>query len=155
MDLAAAQAMAHQLMRDHGLGMWRFGFDNARRRFGCCWVTRRVITLSRPLTILNSPQSVRETILHEIAHALTPGDGHGSRWKEACMVVGARPVRCFTEKEVRVPARAAAPYVMCCDACGWMIDRRRLTRRKLVCKTCQCAVTWKKRIYVSAGVREA
>jgi hypothetical protein len=42
-------------MRRHGLfeAGWRFRFDHARRRFGCCRYGPKLITLSRPLTLLN------------------------------------------------------------------------------------------------------
>ncbi len=32
-------------------------------------------------------------LLHEIAHALTPRDGHGPKWRAMCVRVGARPTR--------------------------------------------------------------
>lgn len=86
-------------MAQHGLAGWSFRFDHARRRFGSCRYRERVITLSRPLVLLNGVDEVRDTILHEIAHALTPGDGHGGKWKSACRRIGARPVRCYTDSD--------------------------------------------------------
>jgi len=101
-----------------------------------------LITLSRPLTLLNPIEQVRDTILHEIAHALTPGDGHGAKWKAACIAIGAKPVRCFVDPEVVTPARRPARYSIGCRACGWWSDRRRLTARQLVCRTCRQAVVY-------------
>jgi hypothetical protein len=46
MDLAAARALAWRLMAAHGLTGWTFAFDRAVRRFGCCWRSRKVITIS-------------------------------------------------------------------------------------------------------------
>ena len=44
---------------------------------------------------LSSLDQVRDTILHEIAHALVgPGHGHDAVWKRKCREVGARPERC-------------------------------------------------------------
>src|SRR5215207_599997 len=108
-------------MGRHGLlaGGWRFRFDNARRRFGSCRSREKVITLSRPLTLLNGEEQVRDTILHEIAHALTPDDGHGPQWRAKCREVGARPERCYGEAEVVAPPRRAAPYRYGCRPCGW------------------------------------
>jgi len=146
MDLAKAQLLAYQLLKQHGLGDWHFRFDHAKRRFGSCWTSRKLITLSRPLTILNQEANVRETLLHEIAHALTPGDGHGARWKQVCRAVGAKPVRCFTEAEVHLPARRPAPYVIKCAACRWEVERRRRSRGKLICRSCQGQVQWYRRV---------
>ena len=36
------------------------------------------------------PESISDTILHEIAHALTQGAGHGPRWKRKCIEIGAK-----------------------------------------------------------------
>src|SRR6476659_8376122 len=103
MNLYEAGALARQLLRQHGLHDWRFELDHARRRFGRCDYTHRRITLSRPLTLLNPLEEVRDTLLHEIAHALTPGAGHGPRWRAMCRQLGARPVRCYADGAVVAP----------------------------------------------------
>ena len=142
-DIDPARILATTLMRQHGLVGWRFTFDHARRRFGCCKYARRTISLSRPLTLLNSEAEVRDTILHEIAHALTPGAGHGAKWKAMCAEVGARPTRCYRESEIVAPRRTPAPMQIGCPACGWWQDRRRRTGRKLVCRRCRAAVVFR------------
>ena len=43
---------------------------------------------------------MRDTILHEVAHALTPGDNHGPLWRRVCRQIGARPERCYTNDAV-------------------------------------------------------
>src|SRR5918993_2384857 len=93
MNLYEAAHLARSLMKEHGLDGWAFGFDHARRRFGACNYTRRRITLSRPLVLLNGIDEVRDTILHEIAHALCPSDKHGPRWRATCRRLRARPKR--------------------------------------------------------------
>ena len=111
MKITNAQRMVDELMAQHlDLELWSFRFDNAKRRFGQCRY-RRVggvqcggrITLSRALVELNDEAAVRDTILHEIAHALTPGAQHGRVWKQACITVGCRPVRCYLSTEVAAP----------------------------------------------------
>src|SRR3954468_886353 len=99
MNLFEAAHLARDLMREDGLldAEWAFGFDHARRRFGKCDYDGRRITLSRPLTLLNGIHEVRDTVLHEIAHALCPGDGHGQHWRATCRRIGAAPKRCYTD----------------------------------------------------------
>ncbi len=140
MNLVEAALMARLLMRDHGLSDWQFGFDHARRRFGCCNYTHKRITLSRPLTFLNPIDEVRDTLLHEIAHALTPGAHHGPAWQAMCVRLGCRPARCYTDERVVAPPRPPARFQMGCPKCDWWADRRRRTRRKYLCKKCGGAV---------------
>lgn len=133
-----ARILANDLLQRHGLtdAGWKFAFDHARRRFGCCNVTRKFVTLSRPLTLLNDDPQVRDTLLHEIAHALTPGDGHGRLWKAMCLRIGARPARCYTDATVVSPPRSAPRYEYGCNPCGWWVERRRLAANRFVCKHC-------------------
>ncbi|MGH7214324.1 MAG: SprT-like domain-containing protein [Tepidisphaeraceae bacterium] len=147
MNLYEAGHLARELMRRHGLlGQgWTFSFDHARRRFGCCHYHTKRITLSRPLTFLNAIDEVRDTVLHEIAHALTPGDGHGRKWRAKCAQIGATPRRCYKDEEIVAPPRAAAKYLLGCEACGWWVERRRRSRRKYVCKRCSGSVEYRAR----------
>src|SRR5436853_7647176 len=102
-NLYEAAHLARELLKQYGLHDWQFAFDHARRRFGRCDYTHRQITLSKTLTFLNPIEEVRDTILHEIAHALTPGANHGPRWRAMCRQIGARPARCFAEEQVVTP----------------------------------------------------
>lgn len=94
---------------------WHFKFDTARRRFGCCQYRHRTITLSKALVSINDEAEVRNTILHEIAHALCPTNaGHGPMWKAMASAVGARPVRCYSLDTV---ATITAKWVWDCRHC--------------------------------------
>ena len=137
MNLYAARDLARALMTRHGLADWQFLFDHARWRFGSCQPRRKRITLSRVLTLLNDESEIRDTILHEIAHALTPGDGHGNRWKAACVKIGARPTRCYSDERVASPPRRPARFRIGCPVCGWWADRHRRSRHKLICRSCR------------------
>ena len=137
MNLDDAKTLAISLLHQHGLTDWTFRFDNARRRFGSCRYGSKVITLSRPLVYLNEIDQVRDTILHEIAHALAPGAKHGPRWRAACLKVGAIPKRCYTEEAVRSPPRTPPRFKFGCKHCNWWVDRRRRPRGKYICRMCR------------------
>ena len=85
MKLSEAQRLAVSLMREHGLAQmgWTFGWDRARRRLGACHHDKRLISLLVPLTIHDTDDArVRNTILHEIAHALVGAEhGHDYVWR--------------------------------------------------------------------------
>ena len=82
------------------LAGWGFFWDRARRRLGACWYDRQCISLSRHLLGESgcTGREVRDTILHEIAHALAyvhGGErGHGRSWRNWCLFLGASPRRC-------------------------------------------------------------
>jgi len=104
-------ALLEAKLEEHGLSAkgWRGGLDEAVRRFGCCHLRERRITVSRHLAALNSDEEVLDTILHEIAHALALIEhgqdcGHDGRWREIATRIGARPERCFDAEEVATPA---------------------------------------------------
>jgi len=130
-----AARLARDLMNQHGAGGWAFAFDRARRRFGCCQHRHHLITLSEPLTKLNSEAEVRDTILHEIAHALVgPGAGHGIKWRQQAALIGARPERCYSAKTVNTVTR---PWMATCPKCSQVFHRFRRPRRL---RWCLCAL---------------
>lgn len=120
-------------MLEHNLSDWHFRFDRAKRRFGACHYHSKTISLSRELTLRNSLEQVKDTLLHEIAHALAPGDGHGTKWQAVCHEIGATPRRCFMTHEVQT---ATAKYLLVCDCCGRKAPRYRKSHRAIACKSC-------------------
>lgn len=133
MDLDVAHALARRLMAAHGVGGWSFAFDRATRRLGSCRYATRTITLSAPLTRLNDAALITDTLLHEIAHALTPGDGHGPRWRATAARLGATPRATVASDRVAAPP---SRYTLHCDGCGACVPRARRPRRRLVCRRC-------------------
>lgn len=141
MDVEEAAGLARQLMQQHGLHDWRFGWDRARRRFGCCWQRRKLITLSRPLTALNDRAEVLDTLLHEIAHALSPG-GHTDAWRRMCIKIGARPERCYSNDRVKVPQILnRLRYIASCR-CPREHVRGRRPRGSYICRHCKQPLRW-------------
>jgi len=95
MELTAARDLALTLMAEHGISdTWTFAFDNATRRMGLCNYRKHTISVSRHFAEHASEAQVRDTILHEIAHALTPGAKHGPGWKVVALRIGATPKAC-------------------------------------------------------------
>ena len=136
MNLMTAYNLAYDLLKEHGLYQkgWSFQWDNAKRRFGVCKYQSQVIGLSKPLTLANDEIQVRDTILHEIAHALTPGHGHDSVWKAKCVEIGAKPERCYTEEDTNV---IAGKYVAVCGGCGRTFNRHKRVSKGMM-SACHC-----------------
>lgn len=95
--MATAESFVCEQLESWGLGDWAFRWDYARCRLGSCRYDRRQITLSKYFVGCNPDQheQIRDTVLHEIAHALAwihSGEkGHGKEWKAWCLRVGALP----------------------------------------------------------------
>src|SRR5262245_21094659 len=92
---SAVRQLALELMALHGLHGWTFAFNRAKQTLGLCRYERKTIELSVYFVDGNGPEEVRDTLLHEIAHALVgPDHGHDAVWKAKAVAVGARPERC-------------------------------------------------------------
>lgn len=132
MELSDARALALALMQTHGVGHWHFRFDSSRRRFGACHHRKEEISLSRSLTSLNDEGQVRDTILHEIAHAVAgAAAGHGATWRRTAARLGADPRRTYDSDSVVTPP---APYLGTCPHCALTVGRHR--RNRVACAAC-------------------
>jgi predicted SprT family Zn-dependent metalloprotease len=136
MELYRAHQLATELMAKHDLigKGWRFEFDTAKRRFGCCNYRYRKITLSKALVQVNTEERVKNTILHEIAHALVGcGHGHDWVWRNKAIEIGCDGKRCYTSENTTIPE---SKYIAVCKSCGHIHRKHRLTRSVSACGLC-------------------
>src|SRR4051812_28800907 len=83
-----ARSLAQRLLSNHGLRDWSFRFNRSKCNMGLCRFDDRSIELSLYFVERNPEPVVRDTLLHEIAHALVgPGHGHDTAWKQMCLRV--------------------------------------------------------------------
>ena len=128
-----AEDLARRLMRRHGLKDWQFGFNRRKRSMGLCRYTVERIELSSYFVAAHDEPSIRDVILHEIAHALAGHEAaHGPLWRAICSAIGARPERCG---EAEMPT---GRWLAICPGCRRQFDRiRRPPRnRRYMCPRC-------------------
>lgn len=130
MEIKRAKMMAIDLMTYYGLNGWYFTFDNAYRRHGLCRPRTKTISLSKIATKLNGEDIVLNTILHEIAHALTPRSHHGSEWRRKALEIGCNGERCVTSDAIQAPHK----FNGVCPNCGHTTKAFR--RRNSACASC-------------------
>jgi predicted SprT family Zn-dependent metalloprotease len=135
MNRTDAFKLAADLMAQYRLLNWTFRFNRAMRTAGLCKYREQCIELSGPFTDLNTVEHVRDTLLHEIAHALVgPGHRHNFVWQCMARNLGANPAPCCA-------ADAAVPlmrYQATCGQCGYTFSRSRPLRqgRRAWCGRC-------------------
>ena len=133
MDTRDALALARRLLAEHGLSGWTVGLDRAKTRAGACHYSRRLITLSAPLTRLHTEDDVRDTILHEIAHALVgPRHRHDAVWRAKALEIGCTGQRCVPADAPKVDG----DWVGTCPS-GHEVHRHRRPQRPQSCSRCQ------------------
>ncbi len=152
-DIDEVARLARQLMAELGIRLrgktlqatgWRFAFDRARTRLGCCSYTavkggraqRKVISLSRPFSERYGWTVMEDVMRHEIAHALDVDQrgrtDHGDQWKRWAVECEADPTRLYEDGDVQLPPR----YVAICPVCRARTPYHRRPRRAGACAAC-------------------
>ena len=117
---------------------WTFRINTNRSRLGVCRYRGKSIEISK--YHLTSPdKEIRNTLLHEIAHALVgPGHGHGPVWKAKAREIGCTGERCG---KMDAPSK----YKGTCVKCGFDgFKANRMTQRLLRAthRHCGGAINW-------------
>lgn len=130
MDLTEAKTLALDIMAQHGLAGWSFSWDRAVKRYGQCRYSTQTLSFSAPLTAQREPADFRNTVLHEVAHALTPGAGHGPRWRRQFLALGGDGRRTSEGPSVE------APWTGVHDGCSITFPRHRRPSAASYCPRC-------------------
>lgn len=130
--LKQVEEMAKDLI-NYYCPVYKFQWDGAVKRYGYCSYEHKTVSISKPLATLNPVDVTLNTVLHEIAHALSPKSAHhGREWKSVARSIGNDGLRCYGA----IVARPQAKYVGTCPNCDKIIFRHR--RKRIACAKC-CA----------------
>ena len=128
--IASIHQLATGLMARHGLKKWEFRFDHGTRRAGCCNYRDRLISISFNHAQSGSDDDIRDTILHEIAHALVGRRHH----HDAVWQAKAHEIGCSGHRTHRLELAPPRWKVHCENRCWTRAAQRRNPR--LVCRKC-------------------
>ncbi len=135
-ELPAVTRLAEGLLMEHGLTDWFFAFDHATRRAGCCDYGRKRISLALQFARRASAAEIRDTLLHEIAHALIgKKHHHDAHWRAKAVEIGGSGERCHSVRFC--PPR----YIISCRNGCWIATAER-RRRNLVCRRCRAEIVY-------------
>jgi predicted SprT family Zn-dependent metalloprotease len=75
---------------------YKFGFGRKKTSYGTCYYRKKEIKIHMYLSKVVKKEKVKDTILHEMAHAIDKGvngfsSGHGAKWKSICREIGCKP----------------------------------------------------------------
>lgn len=127
------EILAKTLIREFAPYGWRMGWNNRKTAYGVCVYKTQTIELSRHLIPICTPEQIRKVIMHEIAHSLTQGAGHGRAWKAQMRAFGLTPNRC--ESFVK-DKEAIANWRATCWNCGKKSYMYRKPRADKSCGKC-------------------
>jgi hypothetical protein len=125
---------------------WQFKINSNKRRLGVCKYGPRTIEISHYHLIHSPIHLVRDTILHEIAHALTPHSGHNRIWKEQAILIGALPTAC---KAINLQQFIPAKWHANCPSCNRLYKKHRYRYQSnhysfcIDCSSKNGKLTWK------------
>jgi predicted SprT family Zn-dependent metalloprotease len=86
-----AISMLRKSLKEYKLNEWKPALTGRGKKFAARTVyTKKTIEFSTKWLAVpaTTEKEIKETILHEIAHALTPGAGHGQLWKDTYKRIG-------------------------------------------------------------------
>lgn len=85
------------VMDSNGLNDWHIRLTtDIKAPYGLCSYVDKCIILNAHSIDTHPDNEITDTILHEVAHALTPGAAHNDVWKVQAIKLGAKPLVCAT-----------------------------------------------------------
>jgi len=136
----AVEAYAQTLFATHGLVGWQLVWNSSVAIAGICDYSKKSVIISRHM--LSNPKisaaGVADIVLHEVAHALTPGHAHDEVWCAKARELGGSGARCHPFGYLLEPKyRFSCP----CGATRGAIHRRTKKLMARVCDVCMSGVS--------------
>lgn len=125
----------------HNLHNWKLIISLMIDKVGLCDYYHKTITISAIFMMGYNCNyaKVKKALMHEIAHAITPGHNHNSVWKKTCGRIGG---------DTRLAMTMVMPHknwAMLCRSCKWRNEyNTKPLSQGLVCASCKNSVYVKK-----------
>lgn len=116
---------------------YRFEWLNSKKVFGRCAINRKVILISAHLVECNTWETVKNAVLHEIAHAIhwkwIRGASHDENWRRIALDLGCDGKQYYSPEEVNP---GLTKYTLVCPVCGRKVPKHKRSKRERSCGVC-------------------
>jgi predicted SprT family Zn-dependent metalloprotease len=139
-NLDDIKVLARNIMDTYGLSEWDFKFCNGKQLHGKANLTQKIISISKiHAQYEQNNKAIKDTILHEIAHALdynTRGfSNHDVQWKKIARMIGCVPSsRGYGISTLPFSSKELCKFIGTCPNCSKIYYRNR--RKKVACGIC-------------------
>ena len=80
-----------EITEEYGYTSWKLVWKFVSGYHGECSYKTRTILINEAYLYTESLSVIKDTLLHELAHMLTPGCNHNSTWEKTCKDLGGHP----------------------------------------------------------------
>jgi predicted SprT family Zn-dependent metalloprotease len=134
----AARKITHDTLAEYDLydRGWRFKLTRGKNTLGWCNYKDKTIGISSHLIENGTIEEIANTIIHEIAHARTPGENHGWKWRAVAREMGLKNPGPYTKISYELPHK----YELRCGVHGTIEKRHRRSKpeklARIYCRKC-------------------
>lgn len=127
-------------MAQYKLNDWSFEFCNGKYVHGKAKLEQKIISISRIHTLYEiNEEAIRDTILHEIAHALDYKNrgksNHDAQWKKIAYAIGCVPsAKGYPQSKSPFTRKEMCRWLGVCPKCGIIYYRH--YRKRVACSKC-------------------
>lgn len=134
MGKESIEIIAKALIKKHDID-YKFKWIRAKTKLGLC--NHRDKTIGLSIHMMKQPyEIILNTLLHEIAHAIKPYEGHNWKWRNTAISIGCNGRRTAS---IELCKGKYKPY---CVGCGRTFGERH-KKIKGNCPRCKSKIDWK------------
>jgi len=150
MNITEARRLYTDLKNGYGLNDWKVEFNNNVSRAGVCNYDKKTLFISKKILSHASDEQIKNTMLHEIAHALeyekTGTSNHGWRFQNICHDIGCKVGYGSEMERDELFGTKYDKWTYTCQGCGQTFgtSRKMTTLARTKCARCHGRFTEKK-----------
>lgn len=123
MQLSDAYLHARMLVDSTLPEVWKIRFTKSRVEAGSCDYKHRTLYFSTYYASRATEKEFEEVVLHEVAHAMTPGKGHGKEWKDTARKLGCSGDETVESRQKPTNWSTVFLWLVTFSFAGWYISK--------------------------------